>query len=268
MVETWMYSAAANPATPIEILESLLQIRECRFHLASNSSSTPKMLDLLSEPDAFDSDDEQNSGFSQVLNNPNTTQESMLKILKHHPELERNLAFNPNCPPQIMKRLELSQDPFVLSCLRGNPVSPRKFLAKSVEEIMALNTWEEVTDYYRMGKNPSLLVNEMERLTQHPVYQVRDYVAQNKNAAPEILKSLVSDENDWVRRSVSGNPNSTLEILELLAHDTSRLKPSWGLDTSNNVARFVYHGVMNHPNCSQELKDFIETLDWKARNLQ
>jgi hypothetical protein len=56
----------------------------------------------------------------------------------------------------------------------------------------------------------------MERLTQHPVYQVRDYVAQNKNATPEILKSLVSDENDWVRRSVSGNPNSTLEILEFL----------------------------------------------------
>ena len=268
MVASWMYSAAASPNTPVEILESLLQFPECRYHLANNPSSTPKMLDFLSEPDAFDSDDEPNSGFSHVLSNLNTTQESMLKILKHRPELERNLAFNPNCPSQVMNRLELSQDPFVLSCLRQNPVTSRKFLAKAVEEIMSLKTWNEVTDYYTMGKNPSLLVKEMERLTQHPVYQVRDYVAQNKKATPEILKSLVSDENDWVRRSVSGNPNSTLEILQLLAHDTSRLKPSWGLDTSNNVARFVYHGVMNHPNCSQELKDFIETLDWKARNLQ
>jgi hypothetical protein len=268
MVESWKYSAAANPTTPIEILESLVQFPECRFHLASNTSSTAKLLDLLSEPDAFDSDDEPNSGFSRVLSNPNTTQKSMLKILSHHPELERNLAFNPNCPSEIMKRLELSKDDFVLSCLRENPASSRNFLANSVKEIMGLQTWETVTDYYTMGKNPSLLVSEMEQLTQHPVSQVREYVAQNRSATPKVLKLLVNDENNWVRRSVSGNPNSTLEILELLAHDTSRLKPSWGLDYSNNDARFVYHGVMNHPNCSQELKNFIETLEWKARNLR
>ncbi len=267
----WKFLAAKSTETSAEILKSLLQYPQCRLHLAGNPSCTTEILDELSLSDAFNDFDDENTeitGFTRVLTHPNTSQATIEKVLEHHPELEECLSSNPNAPVRILTKLTLSDDDTILRKLRGNPSSPRKFLSKSFEEIMKFEKWDDAIYHYTLCHNRSLLKSELESLSRHPVYQIRSSVAENESTTNKLLFTMINDESDWVRRSVAMNKNSEIGTLQALAFDTSRLKPSYGLDRSNNGARFVYHQIMGNPNCTQELKNFINTLDWKARNLQ
>ena len=55
----------------------------------------------------------------------------------------------------------------------------------------------------------------------HPNFQIRSFIATNKNTPPLYLEELAEDENWVVRKSVAANPNTSEKLLKKLAKDSS-----------------------------------------------
>lgn len=55
----------------------------------------------------------------------------------------------------------------------------------------------------------------------HPLLQIRSFIALNKNTPPLYLEKLAEDENWIVRESVAANLNTPEKLLEKLAKDSS-----------------------------------------------
>ena len=53
----------------------------------------------------------------------------------------------------------------------------------------------------------------------HPKFQIRAFIASNKNTLSPYLEQLAKDENWVVRKSVAVNPNTPESVLEQLAED-------------------------------------------------
>ena len=55
----------------------------------------------------------------------------------------------------------------------------------------------------------------------HPLRQIRSFIATNKNTPPLYLEKLAEDESWIVRNSVAANSNTPEKLLEKLAKDSS-----------------------------------------------
>ena len=53
----------------------------------------------------------------------------------------------------------------------------------------------------------------------HPLFQIRSFIASNKNTSLSYLEQLAEDENWVVRKSVAANSNTPVKLLETLATD-------------------------------------------------
>ena len=99
-------------------------------------------------------------------------------------DLDLDLAWNPNTPPETLDRLANDEDYGVRYGVAWNP-----------------NTPPETLDSLANDEN----------------YWVRESVAQNTNTSTETLERLADDENYWaVRRGVTNNPNTPQYILTYL----------------------------------------------------
>ena len=98
--------------------------------------------------------------------------------------------------------------------LARNPNTPPEILT-----ILARD--ENLNVRWRVARNPNTPPEILTILAQDKDEYVRWNVAQNPNTPPEILTILARDENYSVLWEVASNPNTPPEILTILARDKS-----------------------------------------------
>ena len=110
-----------------------------------------------------------------------------------------------------------------------------------------MNTEDEFANPIVLAEKYPILVNLLspytkgdfwERLMKSPYSVIRKKIAENPNTSPEILTLLAKDRGWSVRREVARNPHTSSEILALLAKDkewTVRWKVAENPNTSSEI---------------------------------
>ena len=75
---------------------------------------------------------------------------------------------------------------------------------------------------WAVAKNPHTPVSVLKKLAKDPVNLVRALVATNPSTPPEILENFFADEK-IVRDGLSGNPNTPIKLLQILAGDNDKM---------------------------------------------
>lgn len=94
------------------------------------------------------------------------------------------VAYNSNCPQEILEKLSNDSDISVVKAVAQNPKTDNSVLS---------------------------------RLAEHVFVSVRECVAWNRNASEEVLRKLSDDEEFRVKESVAKHPNCPTDVLEKFA---------------------------------------------------
>jgi len=119
----------------------------------------------------------------------------------------KDLARNPNTPPEILTILARDENLNVRWRVARNPNTPPEILT-----ILAQDKDEYVR--WNVAQNPNTPPEILTTLARDEVSSVRRGVAQNPNTPPEILTILARDEDADVRCRVADNPNATREVIQ------------------------------------------------------
>jgi hypothetical protein len=99
--------------------------------------------------------------------------------------------------------------------------------------------------------DPRSSINLLNHLKDDWWWEVRAGLATRPTCPLPLQRSLVQDENPWVRRALAENPNATAECIDLLAHDTD-----FG----------VRDAAAEHPQCSAATQLFLTSDErWEIR---
>lgn len=102
--------------------------------------------------------------------------------------IQRNLARNPNTPPDLLRLLASSQDD---------------------------STRITVVDSGRLPLN--MVTNILEEFVASGESGLQDYVANHSATSPELLSCLATNKEWKIQTAVANNPNTTAEVLTMLA---------------------------------------------------
>lgn len=266
----WRFGAAKDPATPTQILESLYEFEDCRLWLSQNQSAPKSLLDKLGEKEAFQHLDPTNwrMAIANVLSNPNTSTETILKIMQWTkgfldkplpneradwipPRLESyfepSIAGNLNTPVEVLIQLEKSKDETTIFYLLKNPNLPKELIAKYVEIVKNLTEHDQLHKYSRIAENTSLTIEQINQLSNHPVFYIRDHIGRNPTTPLQILLKLQNDKDSQVRYAVIFNPNLPLSVLtEKLNYEDSNIY-KLGFDSPSRFRESVKLAISRHP---------------------
>jgi hypothetical protein len=232
----WRFSAAKNPLTPAEILEGLFVYEDCRFWLSQNPSSPKKLMAMLGEKEAFEHLDAINwrQAVAYVLSHPNTDSKTILKILEwtngflNQPlkdedpdwipeDLETyfisSAALNENAPVELLIKFEKSSNENNIFYLLRNPNLPMDLIQKYVDIALRTTDHEILHNYSEIARNRSLTASQIEKLSKHPKFYIRDSIARNLSTPISVLLFLKDDESPQVQYGVIFNPNTPIEVL-------------------------------------------------------
>jgi len=87
---------------------------------------------------------------------------------------KRDVAKNPNTPPETLARLANDVDYCVRSCVANNPNTPTETLERLANDV-------DVCVRYAVAYNPNTPTETLERLANDESYSVRECVVQNSN---------------------------------------------------------------------------------------
>jgi len=137
-----------------------------------------------------------------------------VKVLKVTPNLSKlplqerkELAQNPNTPPETLTILARDEDSYVRWRVANNPNTPPETLT-----ILARD--ENCLVRCKVAYNPNTPPETLTILARDENSMVRRFVALNPNTPPETLTILARDVNENVRYEVGRNSNATREIIQ------------------------------------------------------
>lgn len=178
-----MDNLAANPSTPIDVLENE---RLNRSIVAANPSTPVEMLESIFYRDAADSD-----------------------------KVQKALAANPNTPPDILHSISNSIFSDAANRVAANPSTAKEDLVRLAQE-RDLSPW----DYYSRTERKQYLQNRINVASNpntpievlHSLFS-KGYersIAANPSATPEMLAVLASNEDENVRLAAYTNERFNL----------------------------------------------------------
>ncbi|NQT87691.1 HEAT repeat domain-containing protein [bacterium] len=181
---------AANPATPVDILELLADSEDVRVLtrvLGSKRLPKPTQSQVVSKLVRVDS-----RRVSFALAACEATPPELLARLAEdeNDSIVRVVARNPSTPPAVLRKLALAKSQYVRCALAQNPGLPH-----------------DVSVTLAKDENP----------------HVRRAIALNQKTPVDVLEGLVSDTWHEVRMNLTKNPSTPVRLLERLARDESRL---------------------------------------------
>lgn len=271
----WTQDAAKDPSTPTNILEELYNFEFCRFRLSENPSCSAKLIDKLGKKEAFQHLDSTSwrMAVANVLSHKNAPAKTIVEILKwtdgflnkRRPDddmpdeiasrldtyFEAPAAHNLNTPVEWLKKFEKSNNQTTIFWLLGNPNLPKDLIDKYVE--IALNIFEhnELHKYSQVSTNTSLTFLQIEKLSQHPQYYIRENIGRNLSTPVSILIKLLSDSEVLVHYGVIFNPNTPLKELEqkLLLSNLDLLK--LGIENPSRYIEAIKLAISRHPDTNR-----------------
>ncbi|MGM3309095.1 hypothetical protein ACSQ6I_24475 [Anabaena sp. WFMT] len=270
-------AVSKNPSTPEETLLVLAEdkVLKIRLAVAKNSVTSAQILAVLAA-----SDQEIQAA---VARHENTTEEILDRLFATQ---HRVIKSRSNLPASILERIfhespKASQTPLFLidhgaflSLFLRQINTPTWILAEfcniDIEALIiyALDKQKEspivqsVEEWLgdRSGrladvaKHPQVSVEILERLAEYPNASIQLAVALNQKTAQSfrnsLLRQLVFIAEDYIKVRVAGNPQTPIEILELL----SRISSSF--NTMEEMLRQISRDVT--PNLINRIKAFID----------
>ena len=124
------------------------------------------------------------------------------------------IASDPRTQPGVLKELAQSSDEIVLDLVASHPRTPAQVLLSIAE-----NRDCPLLVRLRVPQNRSVLPWLLSRLAKSPVWQVRGLAAVNSAMPVSVLKSLSTDESEFVRQVVALNTSTAEDELRSLADD-------------------------------------------------
>jgi hypothetical protein len=227
---------AKNPATPIEMLESLAthEQSQVRQNVARNPAAP---LDLLTRL-ASDPEPRVRSGAAM---NSHTPIALLLQLANDGDRVVRlRLAANEHATPDILMRLADDRDNAVRGKVADNVNTPAELLARLADdedsdvrhslatrenasaELLTRLAGDESSDVrIAVAENPNTPVDVLTRLARDEDDDVRQIVVDTPSLPVELLASLASDENSDIRATVAGSTTASPELLAKLTNDES-----------------------------------------------
>ncbi len=165
---------AYNPVCPEEILTKLAKDPdpEVRAAVAENSLTPPEILKILAK-------DKSREVRERVAGNTSTPVET-LDVMAKVSYLRKTIAENSSISMTLLKELSVNRDFDVRLAVTRNPTTP-----------------------------PEILI----LLAKEAGYMIRAGVARNRNTPPELLKELASDDRAEVRFPVATRPSAPLDSI-------------------------------------------------------
>ena len=156
----------------------------------------------------------------QSAANPDTSAE-LLEILStdQDPEIRCAVAWNQSATVDILSRLANDDDEIVRFCVSGNSNANFEVIYKLAKDESSFVKEKARYSLKKSAKNPNTSPELLESLATDEDFFVRADVATNPNTSLRVLKSLARDEEALVRSCVASAPKTTIEILEFLAKD-------------------------------------------------
>jgi hypothetical protein len=90
------------------------------------------------------------------------------------------------------------------------------------ELLIDMSESDDMGSRWAVAKNPHTPVSVLEKLGKDPINLVRALVATNSNTPSNVLNNFFSDEK-IVRDGLSGNPNTPVKLLKILADDSDKM---------------------------------------------
>jgi hypothetical protein len=90
------------------------------------------------------------------------------------------------------------------------------------ELLVDMSESDDMGSRWAVAKNPHTPVSVLEKLGKDPINLVRALVATNSNTPSNVLNNFFSDEK-IVRDGLSGNPNTPVKLLKILADDSDKM---------------------------------------------
>ena len=129
---------------------------------------------------------------------------------------QRDYTKDPDAHPEMLRRLSLSDEPWIRQGVADNPNTP-------VDVLVELSFDAEYTVRVSAAMNPNLPVSDIVRLASDSNESVKVGVARNPNTPADILEALstfVGRIDDYlVRYWVAMNHNTPLTALKQLRND-------------------------------------------------
>jgi len=266
----WRRAAAKDPTTPTNILEDLFKYQDCRIWLSTNPSSPERLMKKLGTKDAFSYCDSTNwrIAVANVLRHKNTSTSTILNIFKwtdgflnvrrpddYHPDeivrydtyFQSSAVNNLNTPVNFLEKFEKIGDQYTLFWLLGNPNLPKPLIQKYVEIALSLFEHEELHKYSQIATNRSLTWEQIEKLSQHPKFYIRENIARNLSTPVSILLKLINDPESQVQYGTIFNPNIPLDVLKQRLDLTNLEIIKLGESNPSRFKEAVNLAISRHP---------------------
>jgi hypothetical protein len=194
--------ARSNNTDP-DILDVLARDGDLAVCLTVASNTNTKPETLLYLLDRFP-----NSNIKvDALKNPNLPQATLLDILQDPANpYRRHVLGNKNIPTDYIESLykdaTLRQDDRL--SLLANPGFPLDILRKAYFESIPSKNGNYVSNSslsYYVASNPSVPLDIMKKVARHEDFNVRNALTRNPNVTDDILKGLMTDREEDIRRN-------------------------------------------------------------------
>ncbi|MBP5459709.1 MAG: hypothetical protein J6Y62_06085 [Clostridia bacterium] len=276
-------TAAASAQCPAGILKELVRDKsfEVRLAVASNPACPQEAMGTLMDWEEFERAETEGRGFDEneysaakrdfkkilkaLIANPSVTEEILLKIYDD----------KENCPSEILRSPKLSTESLrkIVSDMWYNPenaYSARKALLERLVpeskdygslEIMlgfqslAPNSKEDDKKHLRVVRNPRCPAGVLKLYMKHSRPDIREAVAANPNATPEMLIEMLAEEEQYQRvvNAVLANPDLPADKIIEVAKCCDQDKAGY---------------ILNNPACPAEALKYIcrrfPSLQWKV----
>ena len=216
----------------------------------AEQANHPKILDKMSEDRSY-------TVVATVAQNHNT-HPSTLEKLSNNPEsyIRKCVAENPNTHIKTLEKLSKDSDEKVRNSAKESIKDRKK------EKQIKSNPVEEPDEmdlHYRKPANEayndavfSKDKKELDDLSNHSHFRVRESVAGNENTSKSTLRKLSSDEHTSVRAAVARNPKTPKDVLEKLSKDKEEYVSS---NAKQNLSNRKFNAVIRNPNTSSKTLD-------------
>lgn len=167
--------------------------------------------------------------------NPNTPSD-MLDWLSQqsHEDARQSIAYNKSVPLELLERLAKDESPKVRSAVACCQRTPQHIFEQLAAE-------KEPKVLRALARNPAVSRALLEQLATRAATdaELREALAYNSNLPRALLKPLLTDPSDMVRRELLRNKSLTVEDLEVLSRDadpTIRRKAAEHENAAGNLA--------------------------------
>lgn len=206
-----LYNLAANPSTPLDILEKLSKEEDERIRelVASNPSTPSEILSELAQ-------DPSKSVVVNAVANPNTPEDIVLEVLPtlNPRRYKQILEFN-TLPESVLKFFTSDIENLVYA-------GPAIFRQPNITTDMLVNAYEKYADFLDSDGLKEIALNRkatpaiLRDMAKNSNATLRSYVSENPNTPPDALLTLAEDENELLCTVLATNPNLPVEAIDLL----------------------------------------------------